>query len=42
VRRSLELDPQYAPAHYVLGGLLARDRRTLIEAVSHYGNRTTV
>jgi tetratricopeptide (TPR) repeat protein len=34
-RRSLELDPQYAPAHYLLGGLLGKDRRTLSEAVSH-------
>jgi tetratricopeptide (TPR) repeat protein len=35
VRRSLELDPHYAPAHYLLGGLLGKDRRTLSEAVSH-------
>ena len=35
VRRSLELDPQYGPAHYLLGGMLVKDRRTLREAVSH-------
>jgi tetratricopeptide (TPR) repeat protein len=35
LHRSLELDPQYAHAHYVLGSLLGKDRRTLSEAVSH-------
>jgi Flp pilus assembly protein TadD len=35
VRRSLELDPRSAPAHYLLGNLLARDRRTLKEAAAH-------
>jgi tetratricopeptide (TPR) repeat protein len=34
-RLSLQLDPSYPPAHYLLGSLLARDRRTLPEAVGH-------
>lgn len=34
-RQSLQMDASYVPAHLVLGLLLASDRRTLPEAVSH-------
>jgi len=33
--RALRLDPNYDPAHYILGATLALDRRTLPESVPH-------
>jgi tetratricopeptide (TPR) repeat protein len=34
-RRALRLEPDYDPAHFVLGATLAMDRRTMPEAVPH-------
>ena len=34
-REALQLDPTYAPAHYLLGSFLARDRRTRAEGIAH-------
>jgi tetratricopeptide (TPR) repeat protein len=34
-RRALRMDPNYNPAHYVLGATLAMDRRTMPESVPH-------
>jgi len=35
VREAVRLDPASAPAHYLLGSFLERDRRTLGEAIAH-------
>ena len=34
-RLAIQLDPSYAPAHYILGSLLGRNPATLSEAVPH-------
>jgi tetratricopeptide (TPR) repeat protein len=35
LREALRLDPESAPAHYLLGGFLVRDARTRAEGVQH-------
>jgi tetratricopeptide (TPR) repeat protein len=34
-RQALQLDPTYAPAHYLLGSFLVLDRRTFAEGLKH-------
>lgn len=35
VRQALRLDPEWPPAHYLLGGFLVRDARTRAEGLQH-------
>jgi tetratricopeptide (TPR) repeat protein len=34
-RRALQMDSAYAPAHFLLGSILANDSRTMTEAIAH-------